>query len=180
MKLIKITENNTEYAIRIQNELFPDEDGRTNFEESLEADFDYDYYLLYDDETCLGIIGLYNFGEDKDSAWLGWFGIKKEFRRKGYGSEALKAFEEMAIEKGYRFARLYTDAENNDVAIAFYKANGYTAEKYDNPDDPVSEKYKMLIFSKSLSKEKLVPWYNRNIHLTGQIVKQEKYSSKNK
>ncbi len=162
MKLIKITENNIEYAIRIQNELFPDEDGRTNFEESLEADFDYDYYLLYDDETCVGIIGLYNFGEDKDSAWLGWFGIKKEFRRKGYGSEALKAFEEMAIEKGYRFARLYTGAENND-----------------NPDDPVSEKYKMLIFSKSLSKEKLVPWYNRNIHLTGQIVKQEKYSSKN-
>ena len=85
----------------------------------------------------------------------------------------------MVIEKGYRFARLYTDVENNDVAIAFYKANGYTAEKYDNPDDPVSEKYKMLIFSKSLSKEKLVPWYNRNIHLTGQIVKQEKYSSKN-
>lgn len=120
MKLIKITEKNIEYAIRIQNELFPDEDGRTNFEESLEADFDYDYYLLYD-KTCAGIIGLYNFGEDKDSAWLGWFAIKKEFRRKGYGSEALKAFEEMAIEKGYRFARLYTGAENNDVTIAFYR-----------------------------------------------------------
>ena len=67
MKLIKITENNIEYVIRIQNELFPDEDGRTNFEESLEADFDYDYYLLFD-KTCAGIIGLYNFGEDKDSA----------------------------------------------------------------------------------------------------------------
>ena len=33
-------------------------------------------------------------------------------------------------------------------------------------------KYKTLIFSKSLTSEELVPWNNRNIHLTEQIAKQ--------
>ncbi|MCR5096910.1 MAG: GNAT family N-acetyltransferase [Erysipelotrichaceae bacterium] len=173
----RITENNLEYAVIIQNELFPSENGRANFEESIKSDLDYSYYLLYEDGNCVGIIGLYNFGEDQDSAWLGWFGIRKEYRRRKLGSKALKAFEGMAIAKGYRFTRLYTDATDNDGPIAFYKANGYIAETYENPDDPASIKYKMLIFSKSLSSEELLPWNNRNIHLSEQIAKQEKYNS---
>jgi GNAT superfamily N-acetyltransferase len=178
MILERVTDKNILTAIRIQNELFPEENGRTNFEESLDSDSDYDYYLLYEDGKCVGIIGLYNFGEDQDSAWLGWFGIRKEYRRRKLGSKALKAFEEMAIGKGYRFARLYTDATDNDGPIAFYKNNGYIAETYENPDDPASMKYKMLIFSKPLSSEKLVPWNNQNIHLSEQIAKQEKYNTK--
>ena len=82
----------------------------------------------------------------------------------------------MAAAKGYKFARLYTDALDNDVAITFYKANGYVCEPYQNERDPACMIYKTVIFSKSLSGGEMVLWNNRSIHLTEQIAKQEKYS----
>ena len=88
---------------------------------------------------------------------------------------AIKLFEDMAIERGYRLARIYTDAVQNDVAIAFYKSNGYTCESYENSEDHACIEYRMLIFSKPLMGDDLVPWDDRNIHLTEQIAKQRKY-----
>lgn len=125
MTLERITERNLSFAVQIQEELFPRESARTNYEESLAETSAYEYYLIYEDGACAGVIGLYCYPEDPDSAWLGWFGIREGFRRNHLGSRALKRFEEMAAAGGYRFARLYTDAVNNDAAIAFYKANGY-------------------------------------------------------
>ena len=125
--------------------------------------------------TCIGVIGIYQYPEDKDSAWIGWFGIRKAYRRRHLGTTALKMFEDMAADRNYLFARLYTDAENNDAAIAFYMANGYTCEPYENAQDPACIKYKTLIFSKALTSRTLVPWNSRCIHLTEQIEKQERY-----
>ena len=174
----RITESNIDFAVRIQEELFPGESGRANFEESIEGESDYSYYLLYEDGVCVGVIGLYSYPEDQDSAWLGWFGIRKGFRRRHLGSRALKEFEEMAAARGFQFARLYTDAENNDTALAFYRSNGYSCEPYQNPEDPACIRYKTVIFSKALTSRTLVPWNNRTIHLTEQIAKQEKYRLK--
>ena len=178
MTLERITEDNLRYALQIQEELFPGESARTNYEESMEPASLYEYYLLCEDNACVGIIGLYRYPEDPDSAWLGWFGIRKGERRKHLGSQALRMFEEMATARGYRFVRLYTDAVNNDAAIAFYRANGYTGEPYLNPQDPACLRVRTAIFSKALGPEKLVPWNNRSIHLTEQIAKQEKYGTK--
>lgn len=174
MTLERITESNLSYAVQIQAELFPGESARTNFEESLSDPSDYEYYLIYEDGVCAGVIGLYRYPEDPDSAWLGWFGIREGFRRKRLGSGALKRFEEMAAERGYRFARLYTDAVDNDASIAFYKANGYLSEPYLNPQDPACMQYPTLIFSKTLTADALPPWNSRSIHLTEQIAKQMK------
>ena len=187
MTLERITEKNIDYAIQIQEELFPGESGRTNFEESMDESSGYEYFLLYENGTCIGVIGIYSYPEDPNSAWLGWFGIREDFRRKKFGTTALKAFEEMAAARGYLFARLYTDAVNNDAAIAFYQANGYVSEPfyqangyvsepYQNPQDPACMKYRTVIFSKSLTSRSLEFWNNRSIHLTEQIAKQEKYS----
>lgn len=178
MKLERITENNIEYAVEIQEELFPGESGRANFEDSLDGTTEYEYFLIYEDGECAGITGLYTYPEDPESAWLGWFGIRENFRRKHLGSRSLNMFEEMAASRGYKFARLYTDQENNDAAIAFYKANGYSCESYHNPQDPACMEHKTVIFSKSLTSGQLVPWNSRCIHLTQQIAKQEKYSRK--
>ena len=175
--LVRITKNNLDYAVRIQAELFPGESAETNITESLSEGSGYEYYLLYKNGTCVGVTGLYAYPEDPESAWLGWFGIREGFRRQRLGSEALGMFEKAARAKGYRFARLYTDAENNAAAIAFYKANGYRCEPYDNPDDPAALEHKTLIFSKALTSAPLVPWNSRSIHLTEQIAKQEHGSS---
>lgn len=178
MTLEKVTENNIDYAIQIQEELFPGESGRANFEDSLKRGADYGYYLLYEGGDCIGVIGLYRYPEDPDSAWLGWFGIREGWRRRHLGSAALRAFEGMAADRGYQFARLYTDAEKNDEAIAFYKANGYICEPYQNAQDPACIEYKTLIFSKPLTSGELIPWNSRSIHLTEQIARQEQYSRK--
>ena len=174
MHLERITENNIDFAVSIQEELFPGESARANYEESLEESSGYEYYLICMGDDCAGIIGLYRYPEDPESAWLGWFGIREGFRRRHLGSDALKRFEEMAISRKYRFARLYTDALNNDAAIAFYSANGYVCEPYLNPEDPACLQYKTLIFSKSLSDEPLISWNGRTIHLTEQIEKQRR------
>ena len=156
MNLERITEKNINYAVSIQEELFPGESARTNYEESLEPSSDFEYYLIRHEGVCVGITGLYHYTEDRDSAWLGWFGIREEYRRKHLGSKALKMFEHMAIEKGYHFARLYTDALNNDRAIAFYQSNGYISEHYLNNNDPACMTYKTLIFSKPLADNEMV------------------------
>jgi hypothetical protein len=64
MTLERITESNIDFAVRIQEELFPGESGRANFEESIEGESDYSYYLLYEDGVCVGVIGLYSYPED--------------------------------------------------------------------------------------------------------------------
>ena len=170
--LERITSSNIDLAVQIQAELFPTASARANYEESLDPASGYEYYLLYEGRDCVGITGLYNNLGDHDSAWLGWFGIREGFRRRHLGSEALRRFEEMAAARGYRFARLYTDAENNDAAIAFYRSNGYVGEPYFNADDPACEEFRILIFSKSLTDQALIPWNNENIHLTEQIARQ--------
>lgn len=168
----KVTRENLAEAIAVQEELFPGESGRLNFEESAEGITDFEYYLIYEEGRCAGITGLYHYPIDPKSAWLGWFGILKPFRRKHLGSLAMRFFEELARSKGYSYARLYTDQYDNEEAIAFYKANGYQSEPYENPDDPICFEYRVLIFSRSLGAKPLIPWNNRNIGLTAQIEKQ--------
>ena len=176
MILEEVTESNVHIAIKIQEELFPGESGKANFEEAVAGRNDAEYFLIYEDDSCIGITGIYSYPEDHDNAWLGWFGIRAGYRRNHYGSASLKMFEDMAIARGYKFARLYTDVLDNDEAIAFYRSNGYESEPYQNMQDPVCFNYKVFIFSKSLTSEELVPWNSRNIHLTEQIKKQEKYN----
>jgi RimJ/RimL family protein N-acetyltransferase len=174
MNLERITENNINDAVSIQEELFPQASARTNYEEFLDPSSGFEYYLIRNEGACIGVIGIYQYPDDPDSAWLGWFGIRDAYRRKHFGSAALKKFEQMAVEKGYHFARLYTDALDNDAAIAFYQANGYISEPYDNQQDPACMKYKILIFTKPLAHNELVLWNSRTIHLTEQIAKQRK------
>ena len=176
MRLERVTKDNIETAIQIQEELFPGESGRENFEDSLKEASGFEYYLIYEDNVCAGIIGIYSYPVDPESAWLGWFGIREGYRRKHLGTKALRRFEQHAASHGYRFARLYTDADNNEEAIRFYEVNGYRSEPYENEEDEACRVCRTLIFSKSLGDEPLVPWNSRNIHLTQQIEKQEKYS----
>lgn len=174
MNLIRVTEENIEEAVSVQKELFPEESGRANYEEAVSGVSGFEYYLVYKDGVCAGITGIYTYPDDPQSAWLGWFCIREEYRRRHLGSKTMTWFEETARERGFHFTRLYTDAKDNETAIAFYKANGYTPEPYLNPQDPASMEIEMLIFSKAIGNEPLVLWNNRNIHLTGQLVKQRK------
>ena len=98
MDLERITESNIEYAVAVQQELFPGESARANYEESLVPSSGYEYYLVRQNGDCVGVIGLSDYVEDPSSAWLGWFGIRKNYRREHLGSSALKIFEIFRLE----------------------------------------------------------------------------------
>ena len=178
LKQVKIKKENISQALQIQAILFPEYDATINYLESIDGTTKNEYFLLSDGQSYIGISGIYDYQVHQESAWLGWFGILPVYRRRHYGSEALKKFESLAKKRGYRFARLYTDQENNDIAISFYESNGYSKELYCNPTDLASKQYKILIFSKALFEIEVPKWNNKNIDLTSQINKQKRSLAK--
>jgi len=64
MTLERITKDNLGYAVKIQEEIFPGESGKANFEEDIEGTFDGSYYLIVEGGNCAGIIGSYSYQED--------------------------------------------------------------------------------------------------------------------
>ena len=164
-----LTKNDLSLIIKIQKELFPEHSAKINYEESLVGKTDNEYFLIYVANECIGILGIYHYPSDYENAWLDWFGILKQYRRKGHGSKIIRHFESIAKERGFKFAHLYTDKYINDAAISFYKSLGYVSEDYKNDSDPAYKDYHILIFSKPLDSYSLKLWNNRSIHLIEQV-----------
>ena len=61
MYLERITGQNLPFAVSVQEELFPGESGRANFEESMDESSGYEYFLHYENDACVGVIGIYSF-----------------------------------------------------------------------------------------------------------------------
>ncbi len=173
MLLKRVTEENFSVALKIQNTIFPDYNARENYLQSISGESDNIYWIIYAGDIAVGISGIYNYPVDDESAWLGWFGILSEYRKCGYGSKALELFEKEALRQGYKFARLYTERYNNDVARRFYEKNGYICEKYDNKEDPACYEYPIDIYSKAL-RGKYKAWNNKYIGFTKQVELQSR------
>ena len=174
MELIIVDRNNYKEAIIIQREIFPEENGTLNILASLDRDLfmkmtglpydddDVKYYLAKEDNQYVGITGLYYF--DKDSAWLGWFGIAPKYRNKGLGRELLRKTMELAKEKNFKYLRIYTDYIANHDAVILYEKENFVSEKYTKEELP----YDCRIYSKSLTNEKISLWNNKNLGLSYQ------------
>ena len=175
MDLVRITQDNVATACRIQHLLFPgkginaDRDFVNGF---LQPERGKEYWLLQVGEDYVGIAGLYSIRLDPETAWLAWFGILPEFRRRGYATEALGLFEARARERGFLYARLFTERAD-DAAIACYRKNGYFLEEYNCPTDAGAEMVPMYVMSKSLYPDRECPkWGDRDIGLWRQFTKQ--------
>lgn len=171
----KINCNNLELACKIQNEIFPEEDGRQNFIEQIEKNpyrKEQDYYIVYFAEEPIGVTGIYSYHEYPENAWLGWFGILEKHRKKGYGGIVLDKTIELAKEKGYTKFRLYTD-EYAKSAHKLYKSRGLIEELYDNKND--KDKYidaEIYIYSLSLTEDSIDLWNNKILGLKEQSEKE--------
>lgn len=172
----RIDKNNFKLASTIQNEIFNGEDGSQNYIEQINKDPSWkeqDYYLVYVGKRPIGITGIYSYHEYPDVAWLGWFGVLKKERNKGYGSLILDKTIELAKEKGYKEFRLYTDEYAKD-AHKLYEKRGMIKELYDNKND--QDQYfsaKVYIYSKSLIKKEIDLWNNKKIGLKEQGEKEQ-------
>ena len=77
-----------------------------------------EYFKVMLGEECIGFCGLYS--ENKDEVWLGWFGVRPAFRRKGYARKMLHMLIDKAKTLGYRFIRVYTDKVIDHNAYLMY------------------------------------------------------------
>lgn len=167
-----ITSENLEYAVNVESEIFPEYNAKNNYLRSIDNSSQSQFFLIFDKEICVGITGIYSYKNDKDNAWLGFFGIKKEYRDKGYGKKSLKLTEEYAKNLGFKFMRLFTDRANLK-AIDFYQNSGYIFEDYNCEEEELKNEFDVVIGSKSLVKEEVIPWDNKFINLTKQTYKQQ-------
>lgn len=83
-------------------------------------------YLAQIDRTAIGVCGLYQFPDTPpEEVWLGWLGIRPQFRRQGWGTQMLKQIMDRAIAFGFRDVWVFTETDNQ-AAIAFYQNAGFT------------------------------------------------------
>lgn len=175
LRYVEINNDNLDLAVKIQNTIFPFEDGRQNYIEGITKDTyrkEMVNYIVYDNEVPVGVVGLYSYNEYPSDAWLSWFGILKEFRKKGYGSEIFDFFEKLSLEKGYTSIRIYTDSEF-DKAMLLYEKKEMIKEFYKNQLESEEINNSTIIYSKSLTKESTKKWNNKFLGLTTQSKKEK-------
>lgn len=97
-----------------------------HFKDSVTGKHDFkrlEYYLGYENGEVVGISGVY--ADSPDECWLGWFGIRPEYRRKCYATNMLGLQLEMMKNYGYKVCRLYTDEVINKAAVQLYIKMGF-------------------------------------------------------
>lgn len=111
MNFVLVNFTNYKKAIEIQNKIFPKEDGTLNILASLDRnlfikktgmnyeDDNVKYYIVYDNNEEIGITGLYYY--DNTSAWLAWFGVLPDKRRKSYGEKNTRANNKISKTKRF-------------------------------------------------------------------------------
>lgn len=175
LRFEKVTYDNLELAVKIQNDIFPLEDGRINYIEGITNDpyrKEMVNYIAFDNDIAVGVVGLYSYNEYPKDAWLSWFGVLEQYRNKGYGSALFDFFEKISKEKGYETIRVYTDDEF-DSAINLYTKKGMIKEYYSNELESEKINGETIIFSKSLTLEKTKKWNNKFLQLTAQLEKEK-------
>ena len=100
-----------------------------HFKDSITGKHDFkrlEYYLGYENNSVVGISGVY--ANNANECWLGSFGIRPEYRRKGYATEMLNLQLQMMKNYGYKICRLYTYTTINKEAIPMYLKNGFVVD----------------------------------------------------
>jgi GNAT superfamily N-acetyltransferase len=90
------------------------------------------------DGETVGITGLYKDSHNKDTIWLGWFGVHPGYRRRGIGSTLLEFTIKEAKRRGFSILKLYTSSgENEKAAHGLYKKFGFILSDTNKKSDKV-------------------------------------------
>jgi RimJ/RimL family protein N-acetyltransferase len=82
-------------------------------------------FLIRAQSEIVGVSGLYRQpGMPSNTCWLGWFAIRPEFRRRGFGRAAIIALCDFAHNLACKELWVYTGAADN-IARKFYTSLGF-------------------------------------------------------
>lgn len=129
MKLHKIeTPQDIEIVKSFFYKIFLDESGYnlSHFKQSVSGKHPYsrlEFYIAYENNVAVGLSGIY--ANRTDECWLGWFGIRPEYRKKGFATTLLNLQLQMMKDDGYKICRVYTNVISNKEAVRLYLKNGF-------------------------------------------------------
>ena len=103
------------------------------------------FFAAYVEENLVGIVNLY---EEDDKFWIGWFGVIKEHRGKGYGKEILDWICARAkLVYSCRTIYLYTSTrKEEESARRLYEKSGFILDKREN----TGKGYRNIYYSKKI------------------------------
>lgn len=169
LKFEEINKDNIEVAAKLQYEIFPKSSAYSVYKAKITGKRKglYIGYIAYMENMPVGVTGIYEIPEYTDTVWLSWFGIKKEYRKLGYGKQIFDYTIEMAKALNKKYLRLYTFEIWNNEAQEFYKRNMDLGEYYYNEKEHKDIfEGKPKIFSISLCDEKVELWDNKFINIS--------------
>ena len=129
MELKKITtQQDIEIVKSFFYKIFLDESGYnlSHFKQSVSGKHSYsrlEFYIAYENNVAVGLSGVY--ANRMDECWLGWFGIRPEYRQKGFATKLLNLQLQMMKDDGYKICRVYTNIISNKEAVCLYLKNGF-------------------------------------------------------
>lgn len=174
LKYEKINKDNIVVASKVQYEIFPNSSAYLKYlkeieKQTLELPIS---FLVYESNTPIGVVGLYDIMGYNDTVWLSWFGVLKEYRFKGYGKQIFNDILEIAKQYNKKFLRLFTYEVWNHEAQNFYKKHMQLEEYYTNEfDDQFDIKEgKCKIFGYGLCDEPIDYWNNKLIDIASDDI----------
>jgi RimJ/RimL family protein N-acetyltransferase len=82
-------------------------------------------FLIQRADETVGVAGLYRQPQmEKDTCWIGWFGVRPAFRRQGIGTSTIQNLIAAAKKIGCKTLWVYTGADAH-AAIQFYQKLGF-------------------------------------------------------
>lgn len=157
--------DNLNIAYKIQSENFKnDPDYEDLYDKAVNMKDDNCMFLVYDNETLIGMTGVDVYREYPDTVWLDWFTVLSEHRRKGYGEKILlDTIEYCKKLNRYDAFRIEITYYKNRPALFLYDKIMELKENY-TIEDTENLKNNTIIYSYSLN-GKLNLWANKYLGL---------------
>ena len=182
IEYVLVVKENSRNAIKIQQSIFPLENGKQDILESIESDkknFNFlQYYLIKYEEKYVGITGIYSYKKYPKDAWMGWFGVLPLYRRNGIGTITINFLKMIAKEYNFDSLRVYTDSNSNHYACKLYEQVFELKEIYSNEKGKYYQVGETLIYSSSLNNEPIKQWNDKCIFLESHEKNNNAYTLK--
>ena len=117
-KLVKVDCDNMDLAVKLQANIFPDEQSPEQVKTGV-LKGNPKNYIFYSDDKPVGIVGYYFMEKYPECVFLNWFGILPKFRHYGYGTKTLNLFIDICKKLPHKYLVAYTEQGVNDAAIEF-------------------------------------------------------------
>ena len=165
----EVNEELLELATKLQAEIFPNEKSPKQIVTGIKTGNPKNF-IAYSNGEPVGIVGYYFSKECPDHVLINWYGVLKQFRRKGYGVKIINWLIKTCKKLNYKYLTTYTDLKENKAAILLYKKMGFEVVNYCNAKDlqrikDLGIKHKYVLVTKKLKRSKDIDYKMVNLNI---------------